>query len=219
MGILSRFKAIMASNIHALLDQSEDPEKTVDELMRSLRLDLGTVQGESNALAAAEQRARRALEECRAELRKLSSYAEKSRELGNHADAGLFQDKRDALLPKEAELEEQYRQASSQAASLKELELKLRSDMDQLEARRAQLKERMSAAKVQQKRNAMESSIGGRQSAFDAAEEKANQAYYEAMALAELKAGDSKNLDREFEELERESKRKTPGEENRDAGM
>lgn len=41
MGILSRFKDIMSSNIHALLDKAEDPEKMVDQYIRNLNSDPG----------------------------------------------------------------------------------------------------------------------------------------------------------------------------------
>ncbi|MDF2936990.1 MAG: phage shock protein [Paenibacillaceae bacterium] len=207
MGILSRFKTIMASNVNVLMDKAEDPEKTVEELMRGLRLDLGTVRAEAAALQAGEQRAKRALEECRAEIRKLAAYAEKSQEMGNSMDAGLFVDKRDALLPKETELEDRYREAAGQAASLKELEEKLSSDISRLEARQAELKERMAAASTQQKLNALDAPGHGGKSAIQAAEDKINSAYYEAKALAELRADPKEKLERELAELDRVSKR------------
>ncbi|RAU97944.1 PspA/IM30 family protein [Paenibacillus sp. YN15] len=203
MGILSRFKTIMASNVNAVLDKAEDPEKAIEELMRGLQLDLGAVRAEAAALQAEEQRAKRALEECRAEIRKLAAYAEKSRELGNPADAGLFLDKRDALLPKETELEGRYREAVGQAASLKELEEKLASDISRLEARQAQLKERMAAAQAQRKLNAIEAPGQGGRSAIQAAEDKINSAYYEAQALAELRSDPKEKLERELAELDR----------------
>lgn len=206
MGILSRFKAIMASNVNAVVDKAENPEQTVEALMRGLRMDLGSVRAEAAALQAEEQRAKRALEECRAEISKLATYAEKSRELGNPADAGLFLDKRDALLSKETELEARYTEAAGQAASLKELEEKLSSDISRLEARQAELKERMAAAKAQQKLNALDTPGHGGKSAIQAAEDQINSAYYEAMALAELRTDPKKTLERELAELDKVSR-------------
>ena len=40
MGILTRFKDIMASNVNALIDKSRNPEKTINEYMNQLRSDL-----------------------------------------------------------------------------------------------------------------------------------------------------------------------------------
>ena len=37
MGILKRFKDIMSSNINALLDKAEDPEKMIDQYLRDLQ--------------------------------------------------------------------------------------------------------------------------------------------------------------------------------------
>ena len=47
MGILTRFKDIMASNINALLDKCEDPEKMIDQYMRNMEKDLGEVKAET----------------------------------------------------------------------------------------------------------------------------------------------------------------------------
>ena len=63
MGILKRFKDIMASNINALLDKAEDPEKMIDQCLRDLNSDLGKVKAETAAVMADEQRAKRELDE------------------------------------------------------------------------------------------------------------------------------------------------------------
>ena len=47
MGILTRFKDIMSSNINALLDRAEDPEKMIDQYLRNLNSDLGKVKSET----------------------------------------------------------------------------------------------------------------------------------------------------------------------------
>ena len=46
-GILSRFKDIMSSNINALLDKVEDPNKMIDQYLRNLESDLGKVKAET----------------------------------------------------------------------------------------------------------------------------------------------------------------------------
>ena len=78
MGILSRFKDIMSSNINALFDKMEDPEKMIDQVLRDLESDLGEVKAETAGVMAEEARAQRQLNECQAEVDKLQSYAEKA---------------------------------------------------------------------------------------------------------------------------------------------
>ena len=77
MGILSRFKDIMSSNINALLDKMEDPEKMIDQYLRNLESDLGKVKAETAAIMAEETRAKRELDECVAEVEKMQNYAQK----------------------------------------------------------------------------------------------------------------------------------------------
>ena len=99
MGILSRFKDIMASNVNALIDKSRNPEKTINEYMNQLRSDLGHVKGELAALETTRDRAARELNECESELEKYERYAEKASQDGNSADARLYEQKKDRLMP------------------------------------------------------------------------------------------------------------------------
>ena len=52
MGILKRFKDIMSSNINALLDKAEDPEKMIDQYLRDLQEDLRKVKSETATVMA-----------------------------------------------------------------------------------------------------------------------------------------------------------------------
>ena len=65
----------MSSNINALLDKAEDPEKMIDQCLRNLNSDLGKVKSETATIMAEEQRAKRALEECQSEIYNMQTFA------------------------------------------------------------------------------------------------------------------------------------------------
>ncbi|NMO97594.1 PspA/IM30 family protein [Paenibacillus lemnae] len=208
MGILSRFRDLMASNFHAVMDKAEDPEKAVREYMQRLSSDLGQIKAVAAAVLAQERRAKRALDDCRAEIMKLQNYAEKSVQGGNEQNALRFLDRKAEQEQKLAQLQEAYNKASANAENMRKLQEKLVADVRDLEARHARVKSRMAAAKLQQKSAA--GSTGAASSAFDAMEEKADLALYEAEAMAELRAGSQEpDLDELFEELKKQTHNST----------
>lgn len=191
MGILARFKDIMSSNINALLDKAENPEKMIDQYMRNLNSDLGKVKAETASVMAEEQRSKRALHECSAEIEKMQSYAVKALEAGNEDDARKFLEKKASLSEKEAELQQAYSLAASNAVRMREMHEKLVSDIGELEARRTMIKSKMAVAKTQERLNKIGSSVTGADrsmSAFNRMEEKVERALDEANAMAELNA-------------------------------
>jgi len=208
MGILSRFRDVMASNVNALLEKAEEPAKVIDTYMRGLYQDLGQVKAETEAVLADQQRAQRALNECNDEINKLQRYAEKSIEARDEEAARKFLERKAMQAGKQTELQSKYDTAASNADHMKQMQEKLESDIRNLETKRIELKDKMAATEAQQKINAMTSSQTGleRDSAFGIAEEKVNHAYLEAMALAELrKEAKGEDLDELFAQLEREA--------------
>ncbi|MDQ0659191.1 PspA/IM30 family protein [Paenibacillus sp. W2I17] len=205
MGILSRFRDVMKANINHMLSRAEDPEKSVNEYMRSLSSDLGQVKAETTAVLSDESRAKRALDECNAEVKKLQRYAEKSAESGDEDKARGFLEKKVKLADKLNELQAAYERASAKAKMMKHMNDKLVADLGQLEARHAELKGRMADAKAQQQANERNASTGRADAALKAMEDKANQALNEAEALAELRAGAQEDdLDELIAQLERD---------------
>ncbi|OBY77431.1 phage shock protein A [Paenibacillus sp. KS1] len=205
MEILSRVKELMSININSLFQKSEDPEKIIDDYMRMLSSDLGKVKAETASVVAAEQRAKRALDECEAEIAKLQRYAEKSAADGNEAGARTFLEKKAVQSEKLEQLQTAYDMAASNASQMKQLQDKLVSDIGELEARRAALKGKLAAAQAQERLNASSSIHGDKAaSAFDAMEDKVNRAYDEAMALAELRGEKKDDLDELIEQLKKE---------------
>lgn len=203
MGILSRFKDIMASNMNALLDKAEDPGKMIDDYMRNLNSDLGKIKAETASVLSDERRAKRVLDECRTEIVKLLRYAEKAVEAGNDEDALKFLERKATYVEKQNQLQAAYDVASAKALSMKQMQDKILSDMGQLEERRSQLKEKWAATKAQQRLNSSSYSLGSSGSIFDAMEEKVDRAYDEAMALAELRAEPKDDLDDLIAQLEK----------------
>lgn len=195
MGVLTRFKDIMASNINALLDKAEDPEKMIDQCLRNLNSDLGKVKSETATIMAEEQRAKRAYDECAADVEKMQNYAIKALEANNEADAKKFLEEKVKLNDKLESLKQAYDLAAANSVHMREMHDKLVSDISELESRKEMIKGKMAVAKTQERINNMGSSVSDANrsiSAFERMEEKANQALDKANAMAELnKSADS----------------------------
>lgn len=198
MGVLNRFKDIMTSNINALLDKAEDPEKMIDQILRDLNSDLGNVKAETASIMAVEKRAKRELDECREEMNRMEKYAVKALEAGNEDDARKFLEKKKELDTKEAGLNESYKLAIANSTKMREMHDKLVGDIGELESRKSMLKGKMSVAKTQDRINKIGSSADSANksiSAFERMEEKANKALDEADAMAELNKGNKDDIE------------------------
>lgn len=196
MGILKRFKDIMASNINALLDKAEDPEKMIDQYLRDIQEDLRNVKSETATVMAEEQRCKRQLDECDAEIAKMQNYAEKALLAGNEADAMKFLEKKNQLIQKQVPLQQAYDAAAANSAKMKQLHDKLTKDVQDLNNRRDAIKAKVQVAKTQEKMNKMVGSIGDSSAslaAFDRMEAKANSMLDKANAMSKLNSmgGDS----------------------------
>lgn len=191
MGILARFKNIMASNINALLDKAEDPEKMVDQILRDLQDNLGEVKAETAGIMAEEARAKREYDEASAEAAKLQSYAEKAILAGSEDDARIFLQKKQAKTEELTALKEAYDLAAANAVKMKQMHQHLSQQIQEMQARRDAIKAKMAVAKTQQKINEIGSSVksaSGNISEFERMEAKANQMLDQANAMAELNA-------------------------------
>lgn len=189
MGILTRFKDIMSSNINALLDKAEDPEKMIDQCLRNLNNDLGKVKSETASIMAEEQRAKRELDECNEEINKMQNYAIKALEANNEDDARKFLEKKSSLTNKLNNLQQSYDLANTNATRMREMHDKLVNDIGELESRKDMIKGKIAVAKTQERLNNIGSSVTSANnslSAFDRMEQKAEHMLDKANAMAEL---------------------------------
>ncbi|MDR1736567.1 MAG: PspA/IM30 family protein [Oscillospiraceae bacterium] len=189
MGIISRFKDIMSSNINALLDKAEDPAKMVDQYLRNLQDDLGKVKAETAGIMAEETRAKRQLDENAAEIAKLQDYAEKAVVSGNDDDARSFLSKKAALTEKQAAFQQAYDLASANATKMRQMHDRLTEQIQDLNNRRDTIKAKVAVAKTQERVNQIGSSLDktqGNLDAFARMESKADNMLDKANAMAEL---------------------------------
>lgn len=189
MGILTRFRDIMSSNINALLDRAEDPEKMIDQCLRNLKSDLGKVKSETATIMAEEGRAKRELYECNEEIDKMQSYAIKALEANNEDDARKFLEQKASLASRQPGLAEAYDLAKNNALHMRQMHDKLVGDIEELDARKDMIKGKIAVAKTRERINKMGSSVADANNSiasFEKYEEMADKALDKANAMAEL---------------------------------
>ena len=209
-GILERFKTIMSSNINALLDKMEDPEKMIDQYLRDMEKDLGSVKAETVAVMAQESAAKRKVAECEDEIKKMESYAKKALQAGNEADARMFLEKKESIKIKQESLEKEKMIAVENSLKMREMHDKLTSDIQKLNAKRNEIKAKIKMAKSAQKINSMTSSTGisGKMDSFNSIEEKVDRMLDEANASIELNSPKKDEVDdlmKKYDSVEPES--------------
>ena len=209
-GILERFKTIMSSNINALLDKMEDPEKMIDQYLRDMEKDLGSVKAETVAVMAQESAAKRKVTECEDEITKMESYAKKALQAGNEADARMFLEKKESIKIKLESLEKEKMIAVENSLKMREMHDKLTSDIQKLNAKRNEIKAKIKMAKSAQKINSMTSSTGisGKMDSFNSIEKKVDRMLDEANASIELNSSKKDEVDdlmKKYDSVEPES--------------
>ena len=196
MGMMARFKDIMAANVNARLDKAEDPEKMIDQYLKNLESDFAKVKAETASVMADEKNARRKLSECDEEIAKMGDYAKKAVAAGNDNDARQFLTKKSELTQKREVLAKECELAEANAAKMRQMHDKLESDISAMKSKRDMLKAKVKVAETQKKINEMGSgleSAGNNAAAFERMEEKVNKMLDEADAISELNKSASGN--------------------------
>lgn len=203
MGIMTRFKDIMAANFNALLDRAEDPEKMIDQYLRNLEQDFAKVKAETASIMAEEKSAKRKLDECDEEIAKMTEYAKKAVTAGNDGEAKQFLTRKAELTEKRAVLSQNYTLACDNSLKMRQMHDKLAEDIASLKSRRDMLKAKVKVAETQKKINKMGTGLedaGSNMAAFDRMEDKVNKMLDEANAMSELNESSEENS---IEELAR----------------
>lgn len=209
MGVLTRFKEIMAANVNALLDKAEDPQKMIDQYLRELESDMAKVKAETASMMADEKAAKRELDECSEEIEKMADYAKRAVAAGNDGEAKQFLQKKADLTSKQGNLQKNYELAVDNSTKMREMHDKLEADIASLRSRRDTLKAKAQVAETQAKINNLGSSAqsaGATMAAFDRMEDKVNKMLDEQDAMAELNKVDADPTEELMKKYEKDGK-------------
>jgi len=151
MGILDRISTILRANINALLDQAEDPEKTLDQIIRDMADAIGQARGQVAEMIAQEK----LLE---ADMERNQNLG---REWGHKAELAVSRNAEDLAkeaLRRKIDYDRNAQAYASQLQAQQEVVSKLKYDLEQLESKyegavrnREQLISRHKRALAQQK--------------------------------------------------------------------
>jgi phage shock protein A len=189
MGILNRFGDIMKSNVNALLDKTEDPDKMIDQYLIDMKESLAEVKRETANIMALEKSSLRALEENTAETERYKKLAKQAVDAGKDGDAETFIRKYKGLEEARTTLRINADAATANADKMKQMHNKLVADIQELESRKSTVKSTVAIAKAVEKVNKVgnaadsASDIGGK---FADMERKAQDRLSKAQAHSEL---------------------------------
>lgn len=188
MGILDRFTTIVKSNVNAMLDKAEDPEKMVDQSLVDMRENLAKVKKNTASVMAEEKRTKGLLDESRTKIERYEVAAKNALIAGNEADAKTLLTQKQTEMANLSKLQRDYEVAKSNADKMRQMYDKLVSDIKELEGRKAEIKAKISIAKAQDSVADAMASVNseGSISAFERMSDKADKMLAESEANMEL---------------------------------
>jgi phage shock protein A len=207
MGIFSRLKTLVSSNVNDLINKAENPEKMLNQLL----VDMCTQLIESKKAVAMAIADEKKLERETANQEALAQEWEKKAMLA--VKAGKDDLAREALLRKQeyenaaAEYRKQWEAQKAAVDKLKTSLRELQNKIDEAQRKKNLLIARAKRAEAQQKIQSTMSSVTGNRTAFDAFDrisQKVDQMEAQADAAKELDDFSADNdLEKKFKELEK----------------
>ena len=207
MGIFSRLKTLISSNVNDMISKAEKPEKMLNQLLIDMNEQLiGSKKAVAMAIADEKKLEREAANQAA-----LAQEWERKAMLAVNADKDDLA--KEALLRKQeyekasAEYQKQWQAQKISVEQLKESLRELQNKIEEAQRKKNLLIARAKRAEAQQKIQSTISNLAGNSSAFDAFDRmaaKVDQLEAEADALKELEGFSSNSkLEKRFAELEK----------------
>jgi phage shock protein A len=207
MGIFSRLKTMISSNVNDLIGKAEKPEKMLNQLIIDMQTQLLESKKAVALAIADEKKLEREL------LNQETQAQEWERKAMLAVRAGKDDLAREALIRKQeydnasSEYRKQWESQKASVEKLKESLRELQNKIEEAQRKKNLLIARAKRAEAQQKIQSTISSVDGNRSAFDAFDrmaQKVDQMEAQAEAARELEdLSNNSSLERRFTELEK----------------
>lgn len=185
--IMERITNIMESNIHALLDKCENPEKMLDQTMRNALEDLAELKESAIKLNANERAAKRKYDAALQKMQAEHGYAANAMRAGDEAAAARFLQSEAKIKALEVDpAKKNLDAASANYATVKDAYNKLASDIDFMRNQMDAIKSTMKTAKATERVAAMKDPSAGYAESFGKYADKAQRMLDEANAKIEM---------------------------------
>lgn len=195
-GIFSRIKDIMESNVHAILDKCENPEKMLDQMLRKAKEDLAEVKTATASVMADTKAAQRAYDDALKKAESEHQCAANALRAGDEAAAQKFLDSeariRSGIL---TQAENTLNIAKEHEQQMKDAHNKLCDDIDFMQSQLATIKGTMKVAKATETVNKVKGTRRDSAATFQGYADKAQRMLDEAQAKADLNAGPKDSMD------------------------
>lgn len=181
MGIFKRIWNWLCSLFRG---RKKDSMSDFERYVREMQEALGNMKTQTEAVLAAQEKRKREIAQCEAEIAKMNRYAEKAVGEGNDRDARFFLEKKAGLECRLAELTKQLQSAAGYTSQAEALQRRAENQLNEITARKDAVKARIAAAELMESMNRLEHGELG--DAMEAQAAEAQAALDKAEALAEL---------------------------------
>lgn len=185
--IFDRIGDIMSSNIHALLDKCENPEKMLDQNMRNALEDLAELKESAVSLKADVRAAQRRYDEAAIKMQAEHGYAVNAMKAGDEASAAKFLQSEAKIKTQEVDPAQRNLDAATKNfETVKQAYNKLADDIEFMRNEMNNIKSTMRTAKATEKVAAMKDPTGGYAESFTKYSDKAQRMLDEANARIDM---------------------------------
>ncbi|MCA1030821.1 PspA/IM30 family protein [Bacillus timonensis] len=199
-----RVKTVVNSELHAMVDKAEDPEKMLDQYLREMATEIREVEAATAKVMAEEKLLGKKVAEAKNLVTTRENQAVQALESENEELARRALEDKNRVAEELQTLEQLHKDMVNNVDDMKQKLKEMKTDFHEMEVKKESLKTRASSAKARTKANHALSSVnnGGAKKGFEKMEGKILRYEAEAETSEDL-SSHNRSLDDDLKSLDR----------------